>query len=1249
MTDTPRLIEYAFPLKQASLDSVHEKNVRHGHISTLHIWPARRPLAACRAALIATLLPDPGTPEGRQELCEKIGGKVVKKIQRKKMPGGRVVEREKEETEGGILHWKRETENAETLEWFRQEIRKAYGGRAPKVLDPFAGGGAIPLEAMRLGCEATAIDINPVAWFILKCTLEYPQKLAGQKRPLPDFILKDRAFMAEFFKKAQRMGRAEIRSQLKRLGVAANEDQQSFDFDKAKDVNIEADLAWHVRAWGQWVLDRARRELAEFYPTYADFEPLAKDVKSYERQPMRLVPLKEDGTPDIDALNAEFSDDYLEVKSNPRWVAKPTVAYLWARTVTCKNCRAMVPLLKTRWLCKKANKRVLLRMDLGEVGQMMDRRQVGQASVPAPEGQLKITRRRLPHWRLEGATYFVTWRLHHNQAPLNPEERSLVLEAIQHFNGQRYELAAWVVMDDHIHVIVRPRTGHELSGITHSWKSFTANRLQREHARQGALWQDESWDRIIRDEDEFLEKAQYILNNPVKRWPDLQEYSWVGFQDMAGTEVCPTRQEESCPTKKEVLAGGAGVPAGPWSTKQVVFGIQTDVPVKGGNAAQRREHDKRIGAGTMSRAGAKCPCCGTIMTMEDLRAEGKAGRLGTMPTAVVVDGPKGKEYRLPTEHELAIVAQASVPGSGSQQTQAGTEACPTITQDLIQQVFADIPFGLPTEPTPAGGGRGAGRAFSVQGYGLMRWCDLFTPRQLAALGTFVKHTRAARDAMRECGYLPEWIVAVAAYLASMIDRLANQNSTETMWNTIGEKVEQTFARFALPIHWDHPEANVLSDMTGGYTSALQWVGLVTQHLLEAASHTQSARALAQSAIDLPEMGVDLIVTDPPYYDAIPYSDLMDFFYVWLRRSVRDLDTSYGCPFALPLGPKWNVEDANGELIDDDSRHDGDAARSKAAYEDGMARSFSACHRALVDDGRLVIVFAHKQPDAWETLVSAIIRAGFVVDGSWPIVTEMRGGVRNFNRASLASSVWLVCNKRPVAARPGWDNAVLDEMRSNIKTKLRDFWDAGIRGPDFVWAATGPALEAYSKHPVVKKANEPGPMTVSEFLTHVRRMVVDFVVGRVLSGDGDEGGDASADRLDEPTSYYLLHRHDFGFEEAPAGTCILYAVSCGLSDRELVDSWNLLSRSGGSSTATAEEEETDPDSSTETDGGSGSKLKLKTWAQRKNRTMGYEAPGGRPVPLIDQVHRLMHLWRGGDVHKVDEYLGARSFLGDCYSR
>ena len=193
-----RLIEVDFPLKQTSLDSVHEKNVRHGHISTLHIWPARRPLAASRAALIATLLPDPGNEEERKMMLDKLAGRIVEHVKKKKSATGRVEEQVTVETEGGILHWGRES--GADLQWFRDKIREAYGGRAPKVLDPFSGGGAIPLEAMRLGCEVTAVDINPVAWFILKCTLEYPQRLANQLRPLPAFACQSREFMEAYFK-----------------------------------------------------------------------------------------------------------------------------------------------------------------------------------------------------------------------------------------------------------------------------------------------------------------------------------------------------------------------------------------------------------------------------------------------------------------------------------------------------------------------------------------------------------------------------------------------------------------------------------------------------------------------------------------------------------------------------------------------------------------------------------------------------------------------------------------------------------------------------------------------------------------------------------------------------------------------------------------------------------------------------------------------------------------------------------------
>ena len=343
MTNTKRLIEVDFPLEQVSIDSVHEKNVRHGHISTLHIWPARRPLAACRAALITTLLPDPGNAEERKAIYRRLAGEVVDTIEKKKV-NGKVVEKRKRETRGGILHWGRES--GPDLDRFRRKIREAYDGRAPKMLDPFAGGGAIPLEAMRLGCEVTTIDINPVAWFILKCTLEYPQKLAGQTRPLPDFALKDRKFM-EAFLKAKGFKGTVLKRQVAKLGLGGANTPAEPELI-AHDPVLEADLAWQVRAWGRWVLAEARKQLAHRYPTYAEFQALEPAARPYQARPLQLLGLDASSNTEVAPLNGAFSKAYLDDPRYPRWVAKPTVAYLWVRTVRCKGCRATIPLLKTR-------------------------------------------------------------------------------------------------------------------------------------------------------------------------------------------------------------------------------------------------------------------------------------------------------------------------------------------------------------------------------------------------------------------------------------------------------------------------------------------------------------------------------------------------------------------------------------------------------------------------------------------------------------------------------------------------------------------------------------------------------------------------------------------------------------------------------------------------------------------------------------------------------------------------------------
>ena len=213
---------------------------------------------------------------------------------------------------------------------------------------------------------------------------------------------------------------------------------------------------------------------------------------------------------------------------------------------------------------------------------------------------------------------------------------------------------------------------------------------------------------------------------------------------------------------------------------------------------------------------------------------------------------------------------------------------------------------------------------------------------------------------------------------------------------------------------------------------------------------------------------------------------------------------------------------------------------------------------------LVIVFANKNPDAWETLVGALIRAGFVVDGSLPIQTEMGSRTRAISSAALSSSVWLVCRKRSSAARPGFAGPVLAEMRERIRTQMHRFWDAGIRGPDFVWAATGPALEAFSRHPVVRRETSNSGQTelfpVADFLREVRRLVVEFAVGRVLKPT--EATEEESVGLDDISTYYVLHRDTFGLAEAPIGACILYALSCNLSDADLADRFEILTRTGG---------------------------------------------------------------------------------------
>ena len=403
----------------------------------------------------------------------------------------------------------------------------------------------------------------------------------------------------------------------------------------------------------------------------------------------------------------------------------------------------------------------------------------------------------------------------------------------------------------------------------------------------------------------------------------------------------------------------------------------------------------------------------------------------------------------------------------------------------------------------------------------------------------------------------------------------------------------------------------------------------------------------ESALATSSIKRDLVLTDPPYYDAIPYSDLMDFFYVWVKRTLYGLSPEFDEVFQFNLSPKWDHKKNDGELIDDESRFGGDREKSKRNYEDGMATAFRTKCQSLTDSGRMVIVFANKEVAAWETLISAVIRGGAVVTASWPIQTEMPNRARGMSSAALSSSVWIVCRKRPDNISPGWQENVIEHMKQILfdprealggRNVLQYYFDLGIQGPDFIWAALGPALEAYSAHPYVKKTAG-GMMTVEEFLGHVRRLVLQFSLGELpgfRDAQKETQGRGESLEIDSITQYYLLHRAYFGLGPAPSGACILFANACGKNETELKVVWNILEQGGKQKRGRPRADEDELDEATE-DGpeGKANEYRLLGWQERSSAEGLGASRGGNPSPLIDKLHRLIFLFQQNRTLEVQQ--------------
>ena len=452
--------------------------------------------------------------------------------------------------------------------------------------------------------------------------------------------------------------------------------------------------------------------------------------------------------------------------------------------------------------------------------------------------------------------------------------------------------------------------------------------------------------------------------------------------------------------------------------------------------------------GTINRKGAVCACCNTPVDFPYIRSEGKKGHISSNLCAVVAEGKNGRIYISPDD-EQRIIANVDKP--------------------------TEIPeAALPKNP----------RDFKTPNYGMMNYSDLFTNRQLTALTTFSSlvaeaQAKAEADAVA-AGVVNDHIAlsaggsgaraygeAVGVYLAFVIDKMTDYNSSICSWNPPREGLRNTFGRQAIPMVWDYAEANPFSNSSGCFDNMAEWVTTCISEL-PANQISEVSQFDAQSDCGLRNI---MVSSDPPYYDNIGYADLSDFFYVWMRQSLKD---TYPKLFRTMLVPKAE------ELVATPYRFEGSTEKARDFFEDGMLHTCQQIYQYAREDIPVTIYYAYKQSDTdedsktastgWETMLSAIIRAGFAITGTWPMSTEREGRTIGIGTNALASSIVLVCRKRPADAPQTTRRGFIAELKRELRPALQKLQRSNIAPVDLAQSAIGPGMGVYSHYGRVLEAD-----------------------------------------------------------------------------------------------------------------------------------------------------------------------------------